>query len=324
MSTIRQDRGALASPRHVGNAIIFEGYVARTGAHEYPERNTVEHRDAAELARIVDRLTGTPVTLGHPGGLVSARTRIVGRVERAWLDGEYAAAAIRITDADAINAIGDGTKELSLGYVVDLDDGGNQTNTEVDHLALVDIARCGSACALRTDEGETNMNRQTLLKSLAAVGLTGDHRTGNGMRLDSRDDAYLEARLRIALEERGERDVRADAACGCSGSHDEEHEVRNDASLEESKRARADMIARHAGAREANLKHYGKESAARADASPVNFNPADIGASVTAESSRTDGGSSDSLGDAKKAREDMLKRNAGAREANLRKYGKGA
>lgn len=155
MLTLHHDRGPLARPMRVGDTLVVEGHVARVHAPgdglDYGDH--VEHRDISEVRRIVEQLVGVPVTLGHPGGLVKlgAPAHVVGHVERAWLDGEHAAARMVIHDRAAIAAIESGTRELSLGYGCDVDAAGYQTNITLDHLAIVERARCGETCALRAD-----------------------------------------------------------------------------------------------------------------------------------------------------------------------------
>lgn len=153
---IRFDRGPLKRPTRSGKTFVVEGHAARVHKPGDPLRyaHGDEYRDAAELQRLVDQLPGTPVTLGHPNGLIGsgAKARIVGRIDAAWVDGEHAAVRMSITDASAADAVERGTKELSLGYACGLRADGFQTDTEVDHTAIVDKARCGATCSLRTDE----------------------------------------------------------------------------------------------------------------------------------------------------------------------------
>jgi hypothetical protein len=140
----RTDRGSsLARPRVEGDRTIYAGRAGRTGPHEYPWGT--EHRDAAELARIVEQLSGgaIPVRLAHAGPTV-------GRVRRSWLDGDHAAVEIEL-DAAGRQAIDAGVKELSLGYRVVIDSANFQRETDVHELAIVDAARCGASCSIRSD-----------------------------------------------------------------------------------------------------------------------------------------------------------------------------
>lgn len=142
----------LPRPTSRGTSTIFTGRVARVGAHQYSWGT--EHRDASELKRIVTQLAGKPVTLQHPAGLIKdgAAARIVGQIDRAWVDGDYAVAEFRVDDQSALDEIRRGLRQLSLGYDTHADARGFQTGTVVDHLALVERARCGDACSLRADD----------------------------------------------------------------------------------------------------------------------------------------------------------------------------
>lgn len=152
---IRFDRGILQRPQRQGGVWILEGHAARVhrpgDALRYAHGD--EYRDARELQKLTAQLTGLPVTLGHPPGLIKdgAKARVVGRIDSAWVDGEHAAVRATIVDETAIEEIESGTKELSLGYETSLDAGGYQRDTRADHLAIVSSARCGATCSLRTD-----------------------------------------------------------------------------------------------------------------------------------------------------------------------------
>lgn len=122
----------------------------------------VELRDASELARIAAALNGTarkPVAVRHDGFLdhpiallkYGAPHKVIGAVYGARIDGDHVIANVFITDADALRKIDAGTHELSLGYTCRTDSSGYQRDSEVDHLAIVERARCGATCALRTD-----------------------------------------------------------------------------------------------------------------------------------------------------------------------------
>lgn len=148
----RRDSGALQRPhKNPDGSVSFDARVARTGAHDYGDHH--EYRDAAELHRIANQLVGQPVVLNHPPTMISDGddAPIVGKVERAWVDGTHAVATMRITDANAIAAIDRGVREISLGYFAEVDARGNHRNTRLDHVAIVEAARCGPTCAIRVD-----------------------------------------------------------------------------------------------------------------------------------------------------------------------------
>lgn len=136
--------------------LVVEGYAARVHTPGDPLRyaHGDEYRDAAELQALAKQLSGLPVTLGHPPGLLrsGAKGKIVGRIDAAWLDGDRIGVRLSITDVTAAHEIEAGTKELSLGYATRVDAAGYQRDSEADHCAIVPAARCGDACSLRTDD----------------------------------------------------------------------------------------------------------------------------------------------------------------------------
>jgi hypothetical protein len=115
-----------------------------------------EHRDAQEVQRIVDQLPNIKVYLGHPASYPAEKSgqKSVGYVESGRVDDDSAIARMVITDADALKAIEAGTHELSLGYSCGLDGDRYQREITLDHLAIVERARCGASCAMRVDDTE--------------------------------------------------------------------------------------------------------------------------------------------------------------------------
>jgi hypothetical protein len=151
-SHLRSDRSQLAPPI---KATIYEGRVARTHAPgDALEYSTgPEHRDTDELANIVRQLPGLKIYLGHPDVYPAATSgqKVVGYVDTGRLDGDTAVARMVITDEETLAAIKAGTHELSLGYACGIDDKRYQRGIQLDHLAVVEMARCGAVCAMRTD-----------------------------------------------------------------------------------------------------------------------------------------------------------------------------
>lgn len=151
-SHLRSDRGSLAPPI---SATIYEGRVARV--HKPGDAliysTGPEHRDVDELANIVSQLPELKVYLGHPSVYPASASdqKVVGYVESGRMDDDTAIARIVITDQEALDAIEAGTHELSLGYQCSLSEDRYQKNVVLDHLAIVDRARCGASCAMRTD-----------------------------------------------------------------------------------------------------------------------------------------------------------------------------
>jgi len=110
---------------------------------------------------------GKPVTMGHPAEMVTAdswKEHAVGEVgDEVARDGETVRVGIMVRDAAAIRAIADGTRQISMGYStpVEMRNGVAPDGTKyqavqtgpitINHLALVDAARGGSA--LRIGDG---------------------------------------------------------------------------------------------------------------------------------------------------------------------------
>jgi hypothetical protein len=156
----RDSLGTLAASK---TARVFEGRVARVHApgDALKYRSGNEHRDMAELRKMVEQMPGKPVILLHPKNKKNLKhggiAHIVGKIMSARIDGEHAVAEFAVHDDRALQAIESGAaRELSLGYDVGkLDDNRYQRDVDIDHLAIVPAARCGPTCELRADaEGD--------------------------------------------------------------------------------------------------------------------------------------------------------------------------
>jgi hypothetical protein len=120
----------------------------------YRPESTVFNKDSLAT------FAGKPVTLKHPPELVNAenwKKYAVGDVgEDILRDGEFIRVPIKLMDAAAIEAVKNGTREISMGYSCDIkhEDGvtpeGQEYNAvqvgpiRINHLAIVDKARGGS------------------------------------------------------------------------------------------------------------------------------------------------------------------------------------
>lgn len=156
-----------------------EGYLhafartARTGIQEYlgaevgrPDLRVVRvYRDEAEVfsKTSLETFSKLPVTVGHPRQPVNAknwRDLAVGTTgEEVLRDGEYLRIGFKIFDGNAVKAVADGKRELSVGYSCELDwtggttaDGqsydAKQVGIVANHIAIVDKGRAGAACRL--------------------------------------------------------------------------------------------------------------------------------------------------------------------------------
>lgn len=153
--------------------VIKTGNIARTGVQDYlaselgidgldPMKVVRLYRPADEVFRpeSMASFDGKPVTVDHPPVLVTRdnwKTYAVGDVGNVRRAGDFMAARIVLKDSAAIGAMQSGKRELSNGYTFTLDmtpglapNGqaydGVQRNIRGNHLALVEAARCGSAC----------------------------------------------------------------------------------------------------------------------------------------------------------------------------------
>lgn len=153
--------------------LIAPGQLARTGVQEYramelgltdgnPMRKVRLYRPADEVfdADSMASFEHKPVTIEHPAEGVTAanwRDLSVGDVRSVARAGDFMTATIILKSQAAIDALEGGKRELSNGYNFELDmtpgtapDGsaydGVQRKIRGNHIALVDAARCGSAC----------------------------------------------------------------------------------------------------------------------------------------------------------------------------------
>lgn len=157
--------------------LIVPSNMARTGVQEYrayelgldadgmdPMKVIRLHRPPEEVfdAGSMASFEGKPVTLGHPDEPVTSENwsgLAMGKVIDIRRSGDMLAGKVIINARCAIDAVEAGTVELSNGYSFKLDmtagrtpDGetydGVQRQIRGNHVALVEAARCGSACRL--------------------------------------------------------------------------------------------------------------------------------------------------------------------------------
>lgn len=129
---------------------------------------------------------GKPITIEHPDDDVTAdnwQKLAKGEVRGVQADGKYLKAMLCVKSKDAITAIMKGKVQLSNGYSYQLDmtpgtspEGheydGIQRNIRGNHIALVDAARCGSACRI-ADLNPTNPGEPTMTTTVVKVTVDG-------------------------------------------------------------------------------------------------------------------------------------------------------
>jgi hypothetical protein len=138
--------------------LTMEGTAALVGVMQYDD--TSEYVPPETLAD-VESLLSAPLTVQHPPqnlDLETTRQYQVGTVLSARLDDGKLRVRIRVTDSEAVAAIQSGTRELSPGYLAELDRTPGlwsgkkydaiQTKRRYNHLALVDRARGGRQARL--------------------------------------------------------------------------------------------------------------------------------------------------------------------------------
>lgn len=169
------DEGFLIAPR---------SNIARTGIQTYrayelgldgdPMRIIKLYRPPEEVfaPASLASFDGKPITIDHPSVPVNRdnwRDLAVGDAQRIGRNGDFMMADLYVRSADGIDAMDGGKAELSNGYDFELDmtpgvapDGqaydGVQRNIRGNHIALVDAARCGSACRVADSQPKTKDN----------------------------------------------------------------------------------------------------------------------------------------------------------------------
>lgn len=171
----RYDKGRVTKALITDEGFLkADAVVTRTGVFEYLNKDgsiryELRHPDDVLKSDSLETLKMIPVTNGHPKTLVNsenAKQLAVGQTgETIVSDAPYVISSLKITDQNTISDIKSGRrKELSLGYLVDLvqEDGvyngqpftHKQTNIRYNHLAVVEVARAGSAARINLDEND--------------------------------------------------------------------------------------------------------------------------------------------------------------------------
>lgn len=180
--------------------MVAPGNLARTGVQDYrayelgldadgmdPMKVIRLHRppeevfDAASMASFESK----PITIEHPPVAVTADnwTELAkGEVRDVARSGDLMTGTLLIKAKDAIEALQSGKAQLSNGYTFELDmtpgttaDGraydGVQRNIRGNHVALVDAARCGSAC--RIADSQPKLEGKTMADAKRKVTVDG-------------------------------------------------------------------------------------------------------------------------------------------------------
>ena len=179
----RQDFVEIPSnPKVDDNGYIrTEGIIARIGVQEYQQNGETirEFRPPEEVKKSAESFQRQPITLNHPPMLVNAENAanyskgLSGEVdyENGLLEAE-----LTITHKDAVEAATTSHKQLSNGYLCEVEDSSGtwtdeeglvgekgkqyqydriQKNIKGNHIALVKRARAGDVASLKLDEMNT-------------------------------------------------------------------------------------------------------------------------------------------------------------------------
>lgn len=155
-----------------GNVQLYSG--AEVGKPEMATVRVFRPADEVFSADTMKSFAHRPVTLGHPSTSVTAQTWK--DVAKGWSDGEVARdgefvrVSMLLADAEAIQAVEDGTRELSMGYDCTLDwtagisPSGEaydaiQRGIRSNHIAVVPRARGGAE--LRIGDSSKDLTTMT-------------------------------------------------------------------------------------------------------------------------------------------------------------------
>jgi hypothetical protein len=191
---------------------------ARTGSQLYTAAQLgLVDRDANEVVSIfrdeadvfdeasMDSFRSAPVTLGHPvvdGEAISVSAENAKELQVGMLEGmpvrdeDTLGGTLILTTQEAIDALEDGTQELSAGYTCDIemnDDGEFfQRNIRANHIAIVAKGRAGSSCRISDEALELTATDAEVVDEEVAV-----------------EEVIAEAVVEVAVEETEEVAVEA-------------------------------------------------------------------------------------------------------------------
>jgi len=196
--------------------------IARTGTQLYAAREVPELEPSDDGTVVMERpedevfrpdticsVNGKPVTVDHPNDLVrphSWKDLTVGTALNARRgengESDLLLADLLITDHEAIDQVRKTrSQEVSAGYNYDgvqVSKGrGRQTNIWINHIALVDSARCGIRCSIKDSEHkeETTMNIKDIAKKLKDAWASKDCKAFDETVASLKDEAGTEVHL---------------------------------------------------------------------------------------------------------------------------------
>ena len=153
-------------------AMDYSGSELGMGFRDHAKVEAVADGDELFSPDTIESLEGMPVTIEHPStNEVTPETFSElgkGHIQNIYQDGDYLKGTIFIHDADAIEFVENGIKEVSLGYDSDIIEKNGKlvkTNIRANHLAIVPEGRCGSACKI----GDSKKVKTTMAKKPVAL-----------------------------------------------------------------------------------------------------------------------------------------------------------
>lgn len=187
-SLIRYDAGEVISLSEDPETGFLKGTarVTRIGVFDYLNadgsiKRELRHPHEVFSKKSLDSMAMIPITNDHPKTKMvnseTAKALSIGFTgENVHVDGQFVVVPINITDAAGIAAVKAGRRELSLGYMVTLEnkagnfDGSDydcvQKDIQYNHLAIVDKARAGSACAIKIDGSDAVQIEKQIINPL--------------------------------------------------------------------------------------------------------------------------------------------------------------
>jgi len=165
---------------------------ARTGSQLYtagqlglvdvdPKTVVTVFRDEADVfdEASMESFRSAPVTIGHPkdadGKSIAVSSENSKDLQVGVLEGMPArdedtlGGVLVLTAQEAIDALEDGTKELSAGYICDIEDVGGkyfQRNIRANHIAIVAKGRAGSSCRISDEALELEDDSKVVIALL--------------------------------------------------------------------------------------------------------------------------------------------------------------
>lgn len=171
----RLDLGELRPAiRREDGTMIVDAHLTRCGVFNYLQPDGTIRRELREPEQVfapesLNSFLGRPVTNEHPPEMIDATnaTRYaIGAVQGDVIrDDDHVRSRLTVYDHDTIQAMQNGKRQVSLGYVCDLDETGGvdpvygrydarQINIRGNHCAIVDAARAGGTARVRLDAAE--------------------------------------------------------------------------------------------------------------------------------------------------------------------------